>query len=79
MPKKSEPPTHPFPPLLLLRLERGYTLRQLADLSGLSSAAISRIERGLDAPRAASILKLSKGLDVDPSEILDALEPHQRP
>ncbi|MFN4206274.1 MAG: helix-turn-helix domain-containing protein [Agrobacterium albertimagni] len=47
-----------------LRLERGLTLDQLADLSGVSRAMISRIERSEASPTAALLARLCSALGV---------------
>ena len=49
-----------------LRLERGLTLDQLADLSGVSRAMISRIERSEASPTAALLARLCSALGVPP-------------
>jgi transcriptional regulator with XRE-family HTH domain len=50
--------------LVTIRLRSGLSIRQLAKRSGLSPAAISRIENGLREAEPATILALAKGLDV---------------
>lgn len=55
-----------------LRKKRGYTLKQLSALSGLSDAQISRIEnssRGI--PKLDNLKKLAKALDVPPDSLLE--------
>ncbi|MBW8299884.1 MAG: helix-turn-helix domain-containing protein [Hydrogenophaga sp.] len=47
-----------------LRAERGLTLDQLAELSGVSRAMISRIERGEASPTAALLARLCSALGV---------------
>lgn len=47
-----------------LREGRGYSLRELAELSGLSINAISRIERGENSPTVASLHQLANALAV---------------
>lgn len=48
----------------MLRQQRGYSLRALAERSGLSTNAISRIERGENSPTVASLRLLANGLEV---------------
>lgn len=54
--------------LRALRLDRGYTLEQLAEVSGVSVRGISDIERGIrDRPRRSTIDALCNALEVDDS------------
>ena len=48
----------------MLRQRKGLSLRALAELSGLSTNAISRIERGENSPTVATLRQLANGLDV---------------
>lgn len=59
--------------LRVLRAEKGLTLRELAQRSGVSKDAISEIERGLRMPRVSTVISLAKGLGVDPQELLGEL------
>lgn len=45
------------------RVERGLTQRQLADLSGVSQADISRIEHGAGNPTEATLQRLAAALN----------------
>jgi transcriptional regulator with XRE-family HTH domain len=47
-----------------LRKDRGLSLRALAELSGLSLNAVSRIERGESSPTVASLFSLATALQV---------------
>ncbi|MFA7414068.1 MAG: XRE family transcriptional regulator [Rhizobium sp.] len=47
-----------------LRAERGLTLDQLAEISGVSRAMISRVERGEASPTAALLARLCSALGV---------------
>lgn len=47
-----------------LRTERGKSMRSLASLSGLSTNALSMIERGRTSPSVSTLIKLSEALDV---------------
>jgi transcriptional regulator with XRE-family HTH domain len=52
--------------LRAIRLERGFTLEQLAEASGVSVRGISDIERGVRSrPRRATLDALCSGLDLD--------------
>ena len=53
-----------------LRLARGMTQKDLARMLDVQLAVISRYERGLSAPSAASIIELAKILQVTTDEIL---------
>lgn len=55
-----------------LRKNRGYTLKQLADLSGVSDAQISRIESGIrGVPKLENLKKLAAALDVPADSLLE--------
>jgi transcriptional regulator with XRE-family HTH domain len=56
--------------LRLLRLEKNLTLEALAQLSGVSRAMISKIERGNSMPTAMVLGKLSKALNVGLSRLV---------
>lgn len=47
-----------------LRTERGLSMRSLARLSGLSTNALSMIERGKTSPSVSTLYKLSEALEV---------------
>ncbi len=51
--------------LLERRLEQNLTQKQLAQLSGIDQAEISRIERGQGNPTATTLGALTKALGVD--------------
>ncbi len=46
------------------RQERGYSLKQLAEKTGLSVSYINEIEKGKKYPKAEKILLLAKGLEI---------------
>lgn len=48
-----------------LRQDIGYSLRQLADVSGISYSAISKIENNQLSPTYDSLVRLAKGLQCD--------------
>ncbi len=62
-----------------LRIEQGWALSQAAEQVGVTATALSRIERGLAVPRPSTIKALADAFELTTSEILDSLEPHQRP
>jgi transcriptional regulator with XRE-family HTH domain len=53
-----------------LREKRGYSIRILAKLSGVSTATISRIENGAVDPKASVIRKLATALEVSMDELV---------
>ena len=52
-----------------VRLERGYTLKDVAGKSGYSKALISRIENGNVSPSINSLLKIAAALEVKPHDL----------
>lgn len=59
-----------FPPsytLAQLRADRGLSVRAMGSLTGLSFQEVSLLERGLADPKLTTILKLSRGLGIDPA------------
>jgi transcriptional regulator with XRE-family HTH domain len=58
-----------------LRGERGLTLDALAELSGVSRAMISKIERGVAVPTATVLGKLSSALEVGLSQLMGDARP----
>lgn len=57
-----------------LREERGMSQEDLADKTDMHPTAIGRIERGKREPRLTTILRVARGLDVQPSALLDELD-----
>lgn len=55
----------------LLRQANGLSLQQLADLSGVSSASIHKIERNTMVPTITVLMKLAKSLDRSVGYLLD--------
>ena len=51
------------------RQDRFISQNDLAKLSGVTAATISRIENGVERPRFVTIRKLAKALNVDPGDI----------
>ena len=60
-----------------LRVREGISQDGLAHSSGIHSTSIGRIERGGREPRLTTILRLAKGLDVEPGELVDGLDSPQ--
>lgn len=50
-------------PIARLRIARGLTQAQLADLVGCPQQSITRWERGVSSPGARALIKLSKALE----------------
>lgn len=56
--------------LRTLREERGLTLRQLEEKTGIGKDALSEIERGNRRPRAETLRRLAEALGVGQKELL---------
>ena len=54
-----------------LRIRKGFSQEELAEISGLSLRTIQRIENGETEPRGDSLKRLSSAFEVSPDEILD--------
>lgn len=54
-----------------IRWERDYSIEQLARISGVSSAQISRIENGLTVPTIETLCKLARALGCNICELFD--------
>jgi transcriptional regulator with XRE-family HTH domain len=57
-----------------LRLERGLTMEQLAERSGLSKPMISKLERAQTAGSLSSLARLAVGLEVPVTSLLRGLD-----
>ncbi len=57
-----------------LRAEHGVSQYTLASRTGIHSTAIGRFERGTREPMLGSILRLARGLGVQPGRLLDELQ-----
>ncbi len=58
----------------MLRVERDWSLKDLAIQTKLSVSQISAIERGTNLPSIESLLAISKAFDKKPSEILAGID-----
>lgn len=58
-----------------LRTERNLTLGQLAKESGVSKAILSDMEKGESNPTINTIIKVSKGLNISYSRLMEGVEP----
>lgn len=56
-----------------LRAQRGVSQDALAHETDVHPTAIGRLERGDREPRLTTILRLARGLDVRPGELVDDL------
>jgi transcriptional regulator with XRE-family HTH domain len=56
-----------------LRKERGVSQDDLAHRTDVHPTAIGRLERGSREPRLTTILRIARGLDVEPGKLLDEL------
>ena len=57
------------------RTERGWSLRQAQEASGVTYQQIKNIEDGTHSPTFTTLSKLLHALDVEPNELIDVLEP----
>ena len=53
------------------RLEKGWTLRDLSEASGLSRQTLSFLERGQREPRPGNITLLARVLECDPVDLME--------
>ena len=58
----------------MLRVERDWSLKDLAAATRLSVSQISSIERGTNLPSIESLLAISKAFEKKPSEILESID-----
>ena len=58
----------------MLRVERDWSLKDLAAATKLSISQISSIERGANLPSIESLLAICRAFDKRPSEVLSAIE-----
>lgn len=54
-----------------LRIAKGYSLRELEELSGVSKTTINNIENGKANPTIDTLQLLAKALDVDISALFE--------
>jgi transcriptional regulator with XRE-family HTH domain len=64
--------------LRVLRMERGLSMRSLARASGLSTNALSMIERAKTSPSVSTLYKLAEALEV-PITAFFRIEPDRKP
>lgn len=56
-----------------LRAEHGLSQDDLADKTDVHPTAIGRPERGSREPRLTTILRIARGLDVEPGDLVNEL------
>lgn len=56
-----------------MRLQRRWTLDELAERSGVSRAAISKIERGERSTRLSGVIRIAEAFGVQPGGLLDSV------
>jgi transcriptional regulator with XRE-family HTH domain len=61
--------------LRVLRAERGLTVRQVAELSGVAKETISQIERGERHPYDRTLAKLAQAYGVPVGELIEQPDP----
>lgn len=75
-PERSPPASAEFGTRLRqIRKAQGQTLEELSSASGLSRAAVSRIERGEMSPTYDSLLKIARGLRSDVAKLISGRQP----
>ena len=57
--------------LKVIRKQRGLTLREVGDLTGIDFNTISRYERGVLTPNSKTVLKIAQALNVTTDELLN--------
>jgi DNA-binding NtrC family response regulator len=58
----------------MLRAERDWSLKDLAEAAKISVSQLSSIERGANLPSMESLLAIAKAFDAKPSELLAAID-----
>lgn len=67
--KKGPATYEPTNRLRRIRQERFWTLDELSEASGVHVQTLMRIEHGQVRPRALTVKRLAKALDVEPTEL----------
>lgn len=62
-----------------LRMSGGWSLRELADKSGIAASTLSSLERGQSMPTVGSLYKLSRAFEKTVSQLLQPREPTASP
>lgn len=66
------------PSVAFYRLRNGWSQKELASRAGTSQSYIARLEAGDIDPQVSTLKRLAAALDVQPSELLDAITGAQR-
>ena len=69
-------PEHLGEKLRALRQERGWSLDQASEQTGLSRAALSKIERNLMSPTFSALHKIARGFGLEVTELLNSGNMH---
>ena len=56
-----------------IRENKGISLNQLSEMSGVSSTHINDIERGLKEPTLSVLIKIAVALEVDEREVYEVI------
>ena len=56
-----------------LRIEKGYKIRQLGELAGVSKSTVHNIENGNVIPGIDMVCKLARALEMEPAELFSTL------
>lgn len=67
-----------LPGLQRIRLERGYTVRGLAEAAGINPATVTAIEQGHRGAQGSTLRTLAKALGVEMSELVGTPAPEVR-
>jgi transcriptional regulator with XRE-family HTH domain len=59
-----------------VRRRRGQTLRQVAELAGVTESFLSQVERDIASPSIATLRRIAVALDTSIGVILDGAGPH---
>lgn len=67
-----------LPSLQRIRLERGYTVRGLAEAAGVNPATVTAIEQGHRGAQGSTLRKMAKALGVETSDLVGTQVPEAR-
>jgi len=51
-----------------IRIDKGMTMQELADISDIEYSQVSRIERGIISTSLSNIFAIAKAMEVDPKD-----------
>ena len=58
----------------MLRIQRGYTLEQVSEMTGLTRGVLSKVENFRVTPSIATISKIATAFGLSMSELFDGLD-----